>query len=66
MDDSGKVNVEEVRQDDLAFQMNASSREVLKKVHFGILIMELGRKRYKIRRSGCPGTKRVLGQSRFV
>ena len=46
--------------------MNALSREVLKEIRFGILITELDRKRRRIRRSGCPGMKRVLGWSRFV
>ena len=40
MDDNGNVNVREVRQDDLAFRMNASSREVLKEVQFCLLITE--------------------------
>ena len=31
MNDSGNVSVREVRQDDLVFRMNASSRKVLKK-----------------------------------
>ena len=44
MDDSGKVSVGEVRQDDLAFRMNASSRKVLKEVWFGFLITESDRK----------------------
>ena len=41
MDDSGKVSVEEVQQDDLAFRMNASLGKVLKEVRFGLLIIEL-------------------------
>ena len=44
VDDSGKVSVGEVRQDDLAFRMNASSGKVLKEVWFGLLIMEPDKK----------------------
>ena len=40
MNDSGKVSVREVRQDDLAFRMNASLGKVLKEVQFGLLITE--------------------------
>ena len=57
MDDSGKVSVEEIRQDDLAFRMNASLGKVLKEVQFGLLIMEPDRKWCRIKRSGCPGTE---------
>jgi len=39
--------------------MNASSRKVLKEVQFGLLITKLDVWGSKIRRSGCPGTKRV-------
>ena len=66
MNDSGYVSVEEVQQNELAFRTNASSREVLKEIRFGLLIMEPDRKRCRIKKSGCPGTKRVLGWSRFV
>ena len=66
MDDSGKVSVRKVRQNDLAFRMNASSRELLKEVQFGLLIMEPDRKRCRIRRSGCLGMKKVSRRSRFV
>ena len=40
MNDRGKVSVSKVRQDDLAFRMNASSREVPRKCLKGIIIME--------------------------
>ena len=40
VNDSGLVSVGEVWQEYFAFWMNALSREVLKEVHFGILIME--------------------------
>ena len=46
--------------------MNASSREVLKEVRFGLLITESDRKKCMIRRSGCPETKRVPRRSKLV
>ena len=66
VNDSGKDSVGEVWQNDLAFRMNASSREVLKEVCFGQLITEPNRRGSRVRRSGCPGTKRVPGQSRLT
>ena len=41
VNDRGKVSVDKVRQDDLVFRMNASSREVLRKCLKGIIITEL-------------------------
>ena len=46
--------------------MNASSREVLKEVRFGLLIMEPDMRRSGVKRSECLGTKRVLGWSIFL
>jgi len=46
--------------------MNASSREVLKEVRYGLLIKKPDRKRCRIRRSGCPEMKRVPEWSRFA
>jgi len=46
--------------------MNASSREVLKEVRFGLLITEPNRRRNWIRRSRCSETKRVPRWSRFT
>ena len=62
VNDSGKVNVGEVRQNDSAFQMNTSSRKVFREVLSGILIMEPNMRMSRIRRRQCPGTKRVLGR----
>ena len=45
MNDSGKVSVGEVRQNDLAFQMNTLSRKVLRECLVGIIITELKRER---------------------
>ena len=66
VNDSGKVSVGEVHQDDLAFRMNASLRKVLREGFLGILITEPNRWRSRIRWSGCPRTKRVLGRSRLT
>ena len=66
IDDSGKVGVREVRQDDLAFKMNASSRKVLKEVWFCLLITKPDRERSSVSRKGCPGMNRVPGWSRFT
>ena len=56
MNDSGKVNVSEVCQNDLVFWMNTSSREVLWEVLSCLLIMEPNRRRGGIRRRRCPRT----------
>ena len=45
--------------------MNALSRKVFKEVRFDLLITEPDRKRCRVRRNGCPRTKKVPGQSRF-
>ena len=45
MNDSGKVSVGEVCQNDLAFRMNTSSRKVLRECLVSIIIMELKRER---------------------
>ena len=66
VDDTGKVSVGEIRQDDLAFRMNTSSRKVLKEVWFGLLITEPDMGWCRIRRHGCPRTKRVPGRSGFA
>ena len=66
MNDWGKVGVSKVRQNDLAFRMNASSREVLQKCLKGIIIMEPNIRRWRIRRWRSTGTKKVLGRSGFT
>ena len=45
--------------------MNASSREVLKEVRFGLLIIEPDVRGNGVRGSGMLEMKRVLGWSRF-
>ena len=45
MNDSGKVSVGEVRQNDLAFRMNATSGKVLRECLVDIIITEPKRER---------------------
>ena len=45
MNDSGKVSVGEVRQNDLVFRMNATSRKVLRECLVDIIITEPKRER---------------------
>ena len=66
MNDRGKVGVGKVRQNDLAFRMNASSREVLRKCLKGIIITELNIKRWRIRRRKSTKMKRVPGWNGFT
>ena len=66
MNDRGKVDVGKVRQNDLAFRMNVSSREVLRKCLKGIIITEPSVRRWRIRRWRSIGTKRVPGWSGFT
>ena len=49
MNDSGKVSVGEIRQNDLAFRMNAVSKKVLRECLVGIIIMESKRERERER-----------------
>ena len=62
----GKVGVDKVRQNDLAFRMNALSREVLRKCLKGIIIMESNVRRWRTRRWRSTETKRVPGWSGFT
>ena len=66
MNDSGKVDVGKVQQNDLVFRMNASSREVLRKCLKGIIIMEPNVRRWRIRRQRSTGMKRVPSWSGFT
>ena len=49
MNDSGKVSVSEVCQNDLAFRMNTSSRKVFQECLVGIIITESKRERERER-----------------
>ena len=66
INDRGKVSVGKVQQNDLAFQMNASSREVLRKCLKGIIITEPDSRRRKISRWRTTETKRVPSRSGFT
>ena len=66
VNDRGKVSVGKVRQNDLAFRMNGSSREVLRKCLKGIIITEPNIRRWRIKRWRSTGTKRVSGLSGFT
>ena len=66
VNDSGKVNVSKMTQDDSAFRMNASSRKVFHKCLVGIIITEMERKGCVIRRGRGIGMKRIPGRSRFT
>ena len=50
VNDSGKVGISKMTQDDLAFKMNASSGKVFRKCLIGIIITEMERERCIIRR----------------
>ena len=63
MNDNGQANVRKVWQNDVAFQMNASSTKVLWKVLLGFIIMEPYKRRCRVKGRRCPKTHRVLGQS---
>ena len=63
VNDSGKVGVGEVCQNDLAFRMNAAFRNILWECLVGIIIIEPKRERSRIRRRRGTRMKRVLGRS---
>ena len=66
MNDSEKVSVGEVRQNDLVFRMNASSRKILRECLVGIIITERKRERSRIKRRRGTETKRVSDWSGFM
>ena len=66
VNDRGKVDVSKVRQNDLAFRMNASSRKVLRNCFKGIIITEPDMSQSLIRGQRSAGMKRVLGWSGFT
>ena len=66
VNDKGKVSVGKVRQNDLAFRMNASSREVLRECLKGIIIIEPDSRRRRISRWRGIGTKRIPSKSGFT
>ena len=66
VNDSGKVGVNKMTQDDSTFRMNASSRKVFRKCLVGIIITETKREGCMIRRGRGTGMKRILGRSGFT
>ena len=66
VNDRRKVSVGKVRQNDLAFWMNVSSGEVLRKCLKGIIITEPDSRRRRISRWRSTRTKRVPGRSGFT
>ena len=66
MNDRGKVSVGKVRQNDLVFRKNASSREVLLKCLKGIIVTEPDVRRWRISRRRSTEMKRVPGRSGFT
>ena len=66
VNDSGKISIEEVRKNGLAFRMNATPRKARLKVLMGFIITKLDMKRGRIRKRRCPRMKRVLGWSTFA
>ena len=66
VNDRGKVSVGKVLQNNLAFRMNASSREVFWNCLKGIIITELNMRRWRIRRWRSIRTKRVPSWSGFT
>ena len=66
VNDSGKVDVSKMTQNDSAFRMNASSRKFFRKCHVSIIITEAERERCMIRRGRGTGMKRIPGRSGFM
>ena len=66
MNDSGKVNVRKMTQDDSTFQMNASPRKFFHKCLVGIIVIETKRERRMIRRDRGTGMKKIPGRSGFT
>ena len=66
MNDSGKVGVNKMTQDDSAFRMNASSRKVFHKCLVGIIVTETEREGCMIKRARGTGMKRIPGRSGFT
>ena len=66
VNDSGKVGVSKMTQNDSVLQMNASSGKVLRKCLVGIIITEPERERCMIKRGRGTKTKRIPSQSGFT
>ena len=66
MNDSGKVDVSKMTQDDSTFRMNASSRKVFHKCLVGIIVTETEGEGCMIRRGRGTGMKRISSRSGFT
>ena len=66
VNDSGKVGVSKMTQNDSVFRMNASSGKVFRKCLVGIIITEMEREGCMIRRGKGVGMKRIPGRSGFM
>ena len=66
VNDSGKVCVSKMTQDDSGFRMNASSRKVFRKCLVGIIVTETEREWCMIRRGRGIEMKRISGRSGFM
>ena len=66
VNDSGKVSVSKMTQDDSAFRMNASLRKVFSNFFMGIIITETEREGCIIRRGRSIWIKRIPGRSGFT
>ena len=66
VNDSGKVGVSKMTQDNSAFQMNASSRNFFCKCLVGIIVTETEREGCIISRGKGTGMKRIPERSGFT
>ena len=66
MNDSGKVGVNKMTQNDSAFRMNASLGNFFHKCLVGIIITETEKERYMIRKRRGTRMKRISGWSGFT
>ena len=66
VNDSRKVGVRKMTQNDLASRMNASSGDVLLKCLMGIIITEPKRERCMIKKGKGTGMKRIPSRSGFM
>ena len=66
VNDSGKVSVSKMTQDDSAFRINVSARKVFRKCLVGIIITETERERCMIKRGRGTRLKWISGRSEFT
>ena len=66
VNNSGKVGVSKMAQDDLAFRMNASSRKFFRKCLVGIIVTKMEREGCMIKKGRGTRMKRIPGRSGFT